>query len=74
MKTPGQGLMTINAHFWGADAEAAQKLYMKQFDTIAKVKRAVQIGNTVCLKVLSGAVNHIAPAGMKLMTTTCQLM
>lgn len=63
MKTPGAGLMTLNAKFWGLDPEAAKVEFLKKFDTVAKVKGAIQVGKAVCLKVLSGVVNHIAPAG-----------
>lgn len=63
MTTPGAGLMTLNAKFWGRDPEAAKVEFMKKFDTVKKVKGAVQVGKAVCLKVLSGVVNHIAPAG-----------
>lgn len=63
MKTPKQGLMTINEHFWGPDPEAAQIDFMKQFNTVAKVKCAVQMGKEVCLEVLAGVINHMAPAG-----------
>ena len=73
MKTPGAGLMTVNAKFWGPDPEAAKTEFMKQFDTIGKVKVAVQVGKTVCLKVLSGVVNHIAPAGTNLIIVACHL-
>lgn len=61
--TPKEGLMTVNEHFWGPDPEAAQIDFMKQFNTVAKVKSAVQIGKEVCLEVLAGVINHMAPAG-----------
>ena len=72
MTTPGAGLMTLNAKFWGRDPEAAKVEFMKKFDTVKKVKGAVQVGKAVCLKVLSGVVNHIAPAGTNRFVT-CQL-
>ena len=63
MKTAGTGLMSTNAKFWGQDPQREQVDFLKQFDTMAKCKSAVQILKTVCLKVLSGVINHIAPAG-----------
>lgn len=63
MKTPKEGLMTVNDHFWGPDPEAAQIEFIKQFNTVAKVKNAVQMGREICLEVLAGVINHMAPAG-----------
>jgi hypothetical protein len=37
--------------------------FLKQFNTVAKVKNAVRIGKETCLEVLAGVVNHMAPAG-----------
>lgn len=64
MKTPGEGLMTVNASCWGPDPETAQLEYIKRFDTMQKIKEAVEIGNRVCLEIVSGVVNHMAPAGL----------
>lgn len=66
MKTPGAGLMTLNAKFWGRDPEAAQLEVLKRFDNLARIKPAVQAGKAACLKVLAGVVNHIAPAGQRM--------
>lgn len=63
MKTPGQGLMTLNESFWGLDPEAAQLAFIKKFDTMKKVEAAVQTGDHICLGIVSGVVNHMAPAG-----------
>ena len=64
--------MSVNAKFWGRDPQREQVEFMKQFNNMAKVKSAIQILKAVCLKVLAGGVNHIAPAG-KLIVVTCQL-
>jgi hypothetical protein len=63
MKTPGEGLMTVNDSCWGHDPETAQLEYIRRFDTMQKINEAVKIGNRVCLEIVSGVVNHMAPAG-----------
>ncbi len=63
MKTPGKGLMTENESFWGLDPEAAQLAFIKKFDTMKKVEAAVRTCDHVCLGIVSGVVNHMAPAG-----------
>jgi hypothetical protein len=65
--------MTVNAKMWGPNPETSQTELLKQFNTLSKVKSAVQVGKTVCLKVLSGVVNHIAPAGRNQIILSCQL-
>jgi hypothetical protein len=68
MKTPGEGLMTLNESFWGPDPETSQLQCIRKFDTMQKIKNAVDIGNHVCLGIVSGVVNHMAPAGVSSQT------
>lgn len=63
MKTPGAGLMTENDSLWGADPERAQLQLLEKYNTMKKVKSALQLCDAVCLGVVSGVVNHMAPAG-----------
>ena len=35
----------------------------KKIDTMKKVEAAVQTGDHICIGIVSGVVNHIAPAG-----------
>ncbi len=64
MKTPGHGLMTVNDKFWGPDPKAAQLQFLRQFNTVDKVKSAVRLGKDICLELLAGVINHMAPAGL----------
>jgi hypothetical protein len=58
--TPGSGLMTLNAHFWGksrGDIEAAQLAVVRRFSNRAECEAALRTGKNVCLECLTGIVN-----------------
>jgi hypothetical protein len=64
MRTPGEGLMTVNDSLWGLDPEREQLKILRKYDTMKKVKIALQLCDDACLGMVSGVVNHMAPAGL----------
>jgi hypothetical protein len=66
IKTPGAGLMTENDSLWGVDPESVQLKLLEKYNTIKKVKTASQLCDAVCLGIVSGVVNHMAPAGQRM--------
>jgi hypothetical protein len=60
--TPGSGLMTLNAHFWGKDREAietAQISMLRRFKNRSECMAALRTGKNVCLECLTGAFFNI---------------
>jgi hypothetical protein len=51
MKTPAEGLMTVNDSSWGHDPETAQLEYIKRFDTMQKIRKAVKIAPPQCAQL-----------------------
>jgi hypothetical protein len=58
--------MTMNQFFWGTDVVGKQLEFLNKFDTVDKVKIAFHAAQSVCMNILTGVINHMAPAGQRM--------
>ena len=58
--------MTLNRHFWGDDTESVQLKILNTFNSIEKAQHAEKVGRSICLSILTGVINHMAPAGQRM--------
>ena len=63
VRTPGAGLMTINENLWGNEPKKSQLKILNRFNDFKKIEGAFHIGKCICMLILTGIINHMAPAG-----------
>ena len=66
VKTPGKGIQTMNDHLWGEGPAAKQLEILNKFNTPSKAESALNSGRSICLRVLTGLISHMGPAGQRM--------